>query len=208
MTHSDGVYRRLIKSSVKGVNMEKLKEVFGEEPLTYEDFEKKVNEKGLKLADLSTGEYVSKDKFQNTSQQIKEKEKEIEELNNKYSEVSKKAEEKEKLEEELQQLQNEKKRVERESLLKDQGVDERYRKFVLTEINEKLNEDDNKDKKFEDVAKEYLEENDQFIASKENETKGSIFKKASSPRLDDGEGGKSESINEKMNKIIKKGRSN
>lgn len=38
--------------------MDFLKILFGEEPLSYEQFAQKVNEKGFKLADLSTGEYV------------------------------------------------------------------------------------------------------------------------------------------------------
>lgn len=42
--------------------MEFLKELFTE-PLSFEAFEKAVNAKGLKLADLSGGNYVSKEKF-------------------------------------------------------------------------------------------------------------------------------------------------
>lgn len=42
--------------------MEFLKELFTQ-PLSYEDFEKAVNAKGFKIADLSKGEYVAKGKF-------------------------------------------------------------------------------------------------------------------------------------------------
>lgn len=42
--------------------MEFLKELFANGALTYEQFLKAVNDKGLKLADLSTGEYVDKKK--------------------------------------------------------------------------------------------------------------------------------------------------
>lgn len=37
--------------------MEFLKELFGEKPLTFDEFTDKVNQKGLKLFDLSAGGY-------------------------------------------------------------------------------------------------------------------------------------------------------
>ena len=43
--------------------MEELKDLFGENGIKYDDFIQKVNEKGIKLADLSKGEYVSKKKY-------------------------------------------------------------------------------------------------------------------------------------------------
>lgn len=43
--------------------MDFLKDLFGNEGLSYEDFEKKVNEKGYKIADLSSGKYVDKKKY-------------------------------------------------------------------------------------------------------------------------------------------------
>ena len=44
--------------------MEFLKELFGNESLTYEQLAAKVAEKKMKLADLSTGAYVGKDKYE------------------------------------------------------------------------------------------------------------------------------------------------
>ena len=43
--------------------MEFLKELFGEEPLTYDQLAAKVAEKKMKLADISGGAYVGKYKF-------------------------------------------------------------------------------------------------------------------------------------------------
>lgn len=43
--------------------MDFLKEVFGDGSLKFEDFEKAVGEKGLKLANLTEGKYVDKDKY-------------------------------------------------------------------------------------------------------------------------------------------------
>lgn len=42
-----------------------IKELFGEGSLSYEEFEKAMKEKGAKFVDLSEGNYVSKDKFDN-----------------------------------------------------------------------------------------------------------------------------------------------
>lgn len=43
--------------------MDFLKELFGEDGIKYDEFVKKVNEKGYKLADLSKGSYVDKKKY-------------------------------------------------------------------------------------------------------------------------------------------------
>lgn len=43
--------------------MEELQELFGENTLSYEDFTKAVEEKGIKLANLSSGGYVAKSKY-------------------------------------------------------------------------------------------------------------------------------------------------
>ena len=43
--------------------MEELQELFGENALSYEDFTKAVEEKGMKLANLSAGGYVAKSKY-------------------------------------------------------------------------------------------------------------------------------------------------
>ena len=42
-----------------------IKELFGESSLSYDEFEKAMKEKGAKFVDLSEGNYVSKDKFEN-----------------------------------------------------------------------------------------------------------------------------------------------
>lgn len=43
--------------------MDFLKELFGEEALTYDQLSSKVTERGFKVADLSTGNYVAKKKY-------------------------------------------------------------------------------------------------------------------------------------------------
>jgi archaellum component FlaC len=62
--------------------MDFLKEVFGEGSLTWEQFSSAVNNKGFKLADLATGNYVSKKKYDDD---IKTKTTSIEDLTNQIS---------------------------------------------------------------------------------------------------------------------------
>lgn len=55
-----------------------IKELFGDESLNYETFEKLMKEKGAKFVDLSEGAYVSKDKFEN---EVASKDNQITQLN-------------------------------------------------------------------------------------------------------------------------------
>ena len=55
--------RLKMKSGRKGEAMEFLKEIFGTEALTYDQLAAKVSEKKMKLADLSGGAYVGKEKY-------------------------------------------------------------------------------------------------------------------------------------------------
>ena len=62
--------------------MDFLKELFGEEALTWEQFSEAVTSKGFKVADLSKGNYVSKKKFDD---EIKTRDTTIGELNSTIS---------------------------------------------------------------------------------------------------------------------------
>lgn len=55
-----------------------IKELFGTESLNYEAFEKLMKDKGAKFVDLSEGNYVSKDKFDN---EVSSKDNQISQLN-------------------------------------------------------------------------------------------------------------------------------
>lgn len=61
--------------------MEFLKELFGGEAMTYEQLEKAVSGKGIKLADLSKGEYVSKGKFDDLQSKNKSLDEQLKTLN-------------------------------------------------------------------------------------------------------------------------------
>lgn len=60
--------------------MEKLKSIFDGKQLSYEDLEKYLNEKGLKLGELQDGKYISQEKYNKSLEDKKE-------LENKYNEA-------------------------------------------------------------------------------------------------------------------------
>ena len=83
--------------------MDSLKELFGDEALTFEQLSAKVSEKGLKIADLSTGNYVAKKKYEDEvnakegsisdlQEQLKLRDKDLKELKSQLSDGSKDSE--------------------------------------------------------------------------------------------------------------------
>lgn len=63
--------------------MEFLKELFTE-PLSYEAFQKALAEKGIKLADISKGEYVSRGKFDTVNSELTDKKAAFDTLNTEF----------------------------------------------------------------------------------------------------------------------------
>lgn len=174
-------------------DFEGLKQFFGEDgktAITYEQLSQGITEKGIKLADLSLGGYIAKDKFDEQVRKF-----------NDYkakNDVSKYADY-DTIKSELETLKAEK--VDRELIdkLSSQKVKPEFQKFVLSEIKGKVTEE----KPFEKVMEEYLKENTQYIAN-ENEGKQTFFRSSSAP-LDNGSG-ESKNINQKMNSIFRNSR--
>lgn len=84
-------------------NMDFLKELFGENALTFEQFSEAVTGKGIKLADLATGNYVAKKKYEDEiatkdssisdlSKQLKDRDKDLKTLQAQLSDGSKDSE--------------------------------------------------------------------------------------------------------------------
>lgn len=170
--------------------MDFLKQFFGEDgntAITYEQLSKGITEKGIKLADLSLGGYVDKNKFDDQVRKF-----------NDYkakNDVSKYADY-EDIKTELEALKNEKADRELMEKLSGKKVRPEFQKFVLSEIKGKVTEDVNFDKAMED----YLKENTQYIASEEDDKK-KFFKSSSTP-LEGGSGEKKDT-NTKMNAFIR-----
>lgn len=171
--------------------MDFLKQFFGEDgntAITYEQLSQGVTSKGMKLADLSLGGYVAKDKFDDQVRKFNEYK-----ANN---DVSKYADY-DTIKAELEALKTEKTDRELMEKLSAKKVKPEFQKFVLSEIKGGLKEGEEFDKAMET----YLKTNTQYVAVEE---KARTFFKSSSAPLDRGSGDvKSE--NQKMNDFLRSG---
>lgn len=171
-------------------DFEGLKQFFGEDgntAITYEQLSKGIAEKGIKLADLSLGGYVDKNKFDDQVRKF-----------NDYkakNDVSKYADYDD-IKTELEALKTEKADRELMTKLSGKNVKPEFQEFVLSKIKANVNDQVTFDKAMED----YLKENAQYI---EVEDKGNkkIFKN-SSVQLDNGTGEKKDT-NQKMNALFR-----
>lgn len=169
--------------------MEELKSLFGEESLNYEQFEQKLTEaQGIKLANLKTGNYVDKAKYEKVEKSISD----LQEKFNALSDNTKGYEELkanyETIKAEKDALQDKLNGIEKVNLVKDAGVDKEFVEFVCDKVS-KLT-DENKD--FQTALKEYLEENKKFLVV----PKGSYVDLQYGQKAD-------EDVNAKFNKAIR-----
>lgn len=86
--------------------MEFLKELFAE-PLSYEAFQKVLAEKGIKLADISKGEYVSRDKFDKVHSELADKKAAFDTLQSEFTRLQESNAGGEDYKAKFEQLQNE-----------------------------------------------------------------------------------------------------
>lgn len=168
--------------------MDFLKQFFGEDgntAITYEQLSQGLNEKGIKIANLSSDRYVEKEKL----------DKKIKEFNDYKNSTSKYADY-DNIKAELETLKTEKADRELVEKLSAKKVKPEFQKFVLSEIKGKVTEQ----LPFEKAMEDYLKENTQYIAD-ENEGAKTFFKSSSVP-LENGSG-ESKNTNQKMNSLIR-----
>lgn len=147
-----------------------LKELFGEKSLSYSDFEKAISGKGIKLADIASGEYVTKEKYDAQVTVAKD-------WKTKHSDLSKSVDGDEGYKTKLAQLETERDdykgkyetlnekatNLERSNSLTKLGVEDKFTKFALSEINGMVT--DSVD--FETASKKWASENAQFVSVKD-----------------------------------------
>ena len=169
--------------------MEELKSLFGDVALTYEEFESKLNgASGIKLANLKSGNYVDRAKFEKANQNYTE-------LESRYNQLVEDTKDYENNLKELETLRNEKANSDLISKIKDAQVDDVFAKFVLSEIKSSMKDND----KFEDVLNLYIKENPQYLKSKTG-----IFKNGTStPNLGNGNAEQVKSNDQFMNDLIR-----
>lgn len=130
--------------------MEELKNIFGENALNYETFMAKITESGIKLVNLKSGGYVDKNKFEKLQTEF-EKYKTDNDIS-KYSDY-------EEIKAENEKLKSEKAENELFAHLSEANIDDRFKKFVLSEVKPLVS----KDKDFKTALSEYIKDNSQFL---------------------------------------------
>lgn len=167
--------------------MDELQELFGEESLSYADFTAKLNEKGIKLANIKAGGYVDKGKYDKLAGEYAKYKQE--------NDVSKYADY-DTLKAELEKLKAEKEEAEFVAKVAEARVDAKFQKFVVAEVKPLVS--DKKD--FKTCLDEYLKENPQFV---ENVQRRGVIRSGSQVSLDEGSGAGAKNINQKMNDFIR-----
>ena len=167
--------------------MDELQELFGEESLSYADFTAKLNEHGIKLANIKAGGYVDKGKYDKLAGEYAKYKQE--------NDVSKYADY-DTLKEELEKLKAEKEEAEYVAKVAEAKVDAKFQKFVVSEVKPLVS--DKKD--FKTCLDEYLKENPQFV---ENVQRRGVIRSGSQVSLDEGSGAGVKNINQKMNDFIR-----
>ena len=172
--------------------MEELKTLFGEGSLSYDEFSQKLNEAGetIKLANLKSGGYVDKAKFDKLEKGLEEYKtkyadleantKGFEELKSQFEDISTK----------YNDLLGKQELADKMSMISKSNVSEEFAEFVYSKVNALTS--DKKD--FQTALDEYLKEHKQYL--KGATTKGTYvnLESGSTPL---------KSANEKMNDFIR-----
>lgn len=180
---------------MEDLKMEELKGLFGDSSLSYSEFEQKLNEAGetIKLANLKSGNYVDKAKFEKLEKglndyktkygELQESAKGFDELQKQYDDISDK----------YNKLLAKQDVADKMSKIKGANVSDEFAEFVYSKVNGLA--DENKD--FQTALEEYLKEHKQYLVGANQST---------FVDLQNG-GTPSKSANDKMNEYIRgKGR--
>lgn len=169
--------------------MEDLKELFGDGSLSYEEFSQKLGEaKDIKLANLKSGNYVDKAKYEKLENSVNEwqtKYSALSESTKGYAELQTNYDDLKTNYDKLIAKQDEDTKM---GLINNANVNPKFAKFIYTEVSALV--DDKKD--FQTALDEYLKDNKEFLKGKTS----------TYVELEKG-GAKPETFNEKVNKFIR-----
>jgi hypothetical protein len=139
--------------------MDFLKEHLGEE--LYKEVSEKLKDKGLKLADLSSGNYIAKEKhariLTEKEETLKKKEAEIELLKKDMPEGEKLREQMTELSKELDRSKEEVSKYRNEKTVMSLGIKAKYVNAAICEAERLADKETSFEKAVEKVAKEYPE---------------------------------------------------
>jgi hypothetical protein len=177
--------------------MDFLKEHLGEE--LYKEVCEKLKDKGIKVADLSGGNYIAKEKhvriISEKDEAIKKKEAEIEVLKKDLPEGEKLREQMSEMSKELERSKGEISKYRNEKTALSLGIKTKYVNAAICEAERLVDEDTSFEKAVEKVAKEYPEWKEESRA-----------KPSSSFPLNGtgGNGGGEEAIREAANEVFRR----
>ena len=139
--------------------MEELKSLFGEGSLSYEEFSQKLSEANVKLANLKSGNYVDKskyDKLEKSQTEWQTKFSALEESTKGFSELQTQYDT---LKADYDALKEKQDTAEKMSLITGANVNPKFAKFVASEVQALTNES----KDFKTALEEYLKDNKEFL---------------------------------------------
>lgn len=143
--------------------MEELKSLFGESSLSYEEFSQKLGEaKDIKLANLKSGNYVDKAKYDKLETSVNEwqtKYSALEESTKGYGDLQTAYDT---LKTEHNALITKQEEANKMSLISGANVNPKFAKFIYAEVQSMT--DDKKD--FQTALTEYLKDNKEFLNTK------------------------------------------
>ena len=148
--------------------MEELKSLFGEEALTYEQFEKALTDAGdtIKLANLKEGKYIDRDIYEKQEAKLEEFRTKAEAFDDNEKAYTSLKEEYDSINSKYNELLAKQDLAEKMSIISNANVDKKFADYVLTKVTPMVNEK----KDFQKALSEYLEENSQFL----NASKGTF----------------------------------
>ena len=170
--------------------MEELKALFGEGSLSYEEFSQKLGEASdIKLANLSSGNYVDKAQYEKLEKKYNESQTKysaLDESTKGYGDLQARYDA---LKTDFDALVTKQEEAEKMALINGANVNPKFAKFIYAEVSSMTNES----KDFKTALNEYLKDNKEFL----NQKQGTYV---------DLEGGtpQPKTANEKMNDFIRR----
>jgi len=177
------------------MDVNELKDIFGDKPISFDDFSKRLAENADKfeLANLKTGAYVSKEKFERVERELKGLKAKIESMKNAEAGESKESKDSE-LAKQVERLTQELEKSKRMKAIESRTIKPEFSDYVYYEVSKQTSED----KPFEKALDEFVKKNPHFVA----ETKaGKVVKVGSSLKVGSG-AATEENINQRMNAAI------
>ena len=141
--------------------MEELKPLFEDGSLTYEQFEERLagNEETILLANLRSGKYVDKDKFDKQAETLAEYETQLTTLKDIDEQYTSLKAEYETVNAKYDELLKKQEMAEKMDIIRDANVDNKFAEFVYAKVSASQSEGQD----FQTALSEFLKDNSQYL---------------------------------------------